>query len=63
MQSVNSIFCSPDETRRVCIKRKPGQLPVNQETLDMLVANIIPTSKYFEARFDHLEDRVERMQG
>lgn len=46
-----------------CIKRKPGQLPVNQETLDMLVANIIPTSKYFEARFDHLEDRVERMQG
>ncbi len=41
----------------------PKQLPVNQETLDILVANIIPTSKYFEIRFDHLEDRFERMQG
>jgi chromosome segregation ATPase len=39
------------------------QLPVNQETLDILVANIIPTSKYFEARFDHMEDRVERIQN
>ncbi|RUM46273.1 MAG: hypothetical protein DSY80_02445, partial [Desulfocapsa sp.] len=39
------------------------QLPVNQETLDILVANIIPTSKYFEARFDHLENRVERIQS
>lgn len=41
----------------------PGQLPVNQETLDILVANIIPTSKYFEVRFDHLESRVERIQS
>ena len=40
----------------------PGQLPVNQETLDILVANIIPTSKYFEARFDHMENRIERIQ-
>ena len=40
----------------------PGQLPVNQETLDILVANIIPTSKYFETRFDHLESRVNRIQ-
>ena len=39
------------------------QLPLNQETLDILVANIIPTSKYFEARFDHLEDRIERIQN
>lgn len=40
-----------------------NQFEINQETLDILVANIIPTSKYFEARFDHLEDRFERMQG
>ena len=44
------------------IQVKPGQLPVNQETLEILVANIIPTSKYFEARFDHLEHRVIRIE-
>ena len=27
-----------------------------------MVANIIPTSKYFEARFDHLEHRVIRIE-
>ena len=44
------------------IQTIPGQLPVNQETLDILVANIIPTSKYFEARFDHLEHRVIKIE-
>ncbi len=44
-------------------KKIPGQLPVNQETLDILVANIIPTSRYFEVRFDHLEDRFKQMQS
>jgi hypothetical protein len=51
------------EQKQDRITNIPGQLPVNQETLDILVANIIPTSKYFEARFDHLEDRVDRMQN
>ncbi len=37
-------------------------LPINQETLDIIVANVIPTSKYFEIRFDHLENRVNSMQ-
>ena len=44
------------------IRPKPGQLPVNQETLDILVANIIPTSKYFEARFDNLESHFAQHQ-
>ena len=44
-------------------KKKVKKLPINQETLDIIVANIIPTSKYFEVRFDHLEGRVDRMQG
>ncbi len=51
------------EQKKERISPLPGQLPVNQETLDILVANIIPTSKYFEARFDHMENRVERIQG
>jgi hypothetical protein len=51
------------EQKQDRITNIPGQLPVNQETLDILVANIIPTSKYFEARFDHLEGRIDRMQN
>ena len=44
-------------------KKEVKKLPINQETLDIIVANIIPTSKYFEVRFDHLEGRVDKMQG
>ncbi len=51
-----------DTPNKEHISPLPGQLPVNQETLDILVANIIPTSKYFEVRFDHMEGRVERIQ-
>ncbi|MFW8602115.1 hypothetical protein ACOHYD_11630 [Desulfobacterota bacterium M19] len=43
-------------------EKSPKQLPINQETLDIIVANVIPTSKYFEVRFDHLEQRIDRMQ-
>ena len=53
----------PEEKIDKSIKQTPEKLPINQATLDILVANIIPTSKYFEARFDHLEDRVDRMQN
>ena len=44
-------------------KQDVKKLAINQETLDIIVANIIPTSKYFEVRFDHLEGRVDRIQG
>ena len=50
------------ENRTDRIENIPGQLPVNQQTLDILVANIIPTSKYFEARFDNMEDKVKHLQ-
>ncbi|MEA3465271.1 MAG: hypothetical protein U9R29_04600 [Thermodesulfobacteriota bacterium] len=39
------------------------KLPINKDTLDIIVANIIPSSKYFEARFDHLEHRVIRIES
>ncbi|MCD6527769.1 MAG: hypothetical protein J7K75_12340 [Desulfuromonas sp.] len=38
------------------------KLPINKETLDIIVANIIPSSKYFETRFDYLEHRVIRIE-
>ena len=31
-------------------------LTLDKKTIDVLVAHIIPTSKYFEARFDHMQD-------
>jgi len=34
-------------------------LKLNQESMDLLVTNIIPTSKYFEVRFDSLEQKFD----
>ncbi len=31
---------------------------VNQKELSLLVTNIIPTSKYFELRFDNMQDQI-----
>ena len=44
-------------------EKETKRLPINQETLDVIVANVIPSSKYFEVRFDHLENRVDAMQA
>ncbi len=46
----------------------PGQdkdkkdISINQHELDLLVANIIPTSRYFEVRFDHLQDQINDLK-
>ena len=37
-------------------------LMLDQKTIDVLVANIIPTSKYFETRFDHLQYQVNEIK-
>ena len=36
-------------------------LTLDKRTMDVLVAHIIPTSKYFEARFDHMQDQIDRI--
>ena len=38
-------------------------LLLDQKTIDVLVANIIPTSKYFETRFDHLQYQVNEIKA
>ena len=38
-------------------------LLLDQKTIDVLVANIIPTSKYFETRFDHLQYQVDEIKA
>jgi exonuclease VII small subunit len=35
---------------------------INRHELDLLVANIIPTSRYFEVRFDHLQEQVNDLK-
>jgi chaperonin cofactor prefoldin len=34
-------------------------LTLDKRTMDVLVANIIPTSKYFEVRFDHMQHQID----
>ena len=34
-------------------------LTLDKRTMDVLVANIIPTSRYFEVRFDHMQGQID----
>jgi len=44
-------------------EQSPTQgLTLDQKTIDVLVANIIPTSKYFESRFDNLQYQVNEIK-
>jgi len=48
-------FCMDDE------KDQEG-LTLDKKTIDVLVAHIIPTSKYFEARFDHMQTQFDGLK-
>ena len=37
-------------------------LKINQESMDVLVANVIPTTKYFESRFDHMQYQIDEVR-
>jgi chromosome segregation ATPase len=37
-------------------------LKINQESMDVLVANVIPTTKYFESRFDHMQYQIDEIK-
>ena len=43
-------------------KSKEG-LTLDKKTMDVLVANIIPTSKYFEVRFDNMQGQIDDLKG
>ena len=38
-------------------------LTLDKRTMEVLVANIIPTSKYFEVRFDHMQGQIDDIKG
>jgi len=35
------------------------KLELSKESMDILVTNIIPTTKYFESRFDHMQYQID----
>ncbi len=37
-------------------------LKLNQETMDVLVANVIPTTKYFESQFKHMQYQINEIK-
>ena len=37
-------------------------LTLNKETVDVLVANVIPTTKYFEFRFDNMQRQINHIE-
>ncbi len=37
-------------------------ITLNQETVDILITNIIPTTKYFESRFDHMQYQIDEIK-
>jgi prefoldin subunit 5 len=41
-------------------KQETKELTLNKETIDVLVANIIPTTKYFEVRFDFMQHQIDQ---
>ena len=40
-------------------EEKEEGLTLDKKTMDVLITNIIPTSKYFELRFDYLQQRMD----
>jgi len=40
-----------------------NSLTLDKKTVDVLVAHIIPTSKYFESRFDHMQGQIDHLSG
>jgi nitrate/nitrite-specific signal transduction histidine kinase len=43
-------------------EKKEEGLTLDKKTMDVLVANIIPTSKYFEIRFDHMQEQIDDLK-
>ena len=38
-----------------------SNLKINKQTVDLLIANANPTTKYFETRFDHMQFQIDRI--
>ena len=43
-------------------QKEEQDIAINRKELDLLVANIIPTSRYFEIRFDYLQNQINDLK-
>ena len=43
-------------------EKKEEGLTLDRRAMDVLIANIIPTSKYFEVRFDHMQEQIDDLK-
>jgi hypothetical protein len=39
--------------------RKPGEISISEKTIEAIIVRLIPTSQYFEVRFDGLEQKFD----
>ena len=39
-------------------EKNEESLTLDKKTVDVLAANIIPASRYFKARFNHMQDQI-----
>jgi len=38
---------------------KPGEIGISEKTIEAIIVRLIPTSQYFEVRFDGLEQKFD----
>lgn len=53
-----------DEEKKEQSKNHQGdeEVSLKSQTIDLLVANVIPTTKYFESRFDFLQHQIHDLR-
>lgn len=44
-------------------ENQPNEVVMNEKSMEVLIAKFIPTSQYFEARFDHLQYQVDEIKN
>ncbi len=54
-----NIAVHPNSAYKMNESNNEEGLTLDKRTMDVLVANIIPTSKYFEVRFDHMQRQID----
>jgi hypothetical protein len=50
------------EEKNIAEEEDIQSLILDKKAMDVLVANIILTSKYFEIRFDHMQNQIDTIK-
>jgi len=51
-----------EDKREKPTQQETGEGSVRSQTIDLLVANVIPTTKYFESRFDFMQHQISELR-